>query len=313
MVLPLNRDFFLAVALTSLVFITVTSIPIASTFGAVLIPLPLLYYYSRLGRAQGLLVFASSFLIVMFTHKILGSHLNIAHLFILGSLGPILSEVLRKGYSIEKTIIYSVSLVTMLGGFFLLYHSLTLGKAPWHFIETYISEMIEVSIDSYAHLGTSPEQLDLIRNNTGQISKVLANLAPSIFLVGTSFFVWLNILIGKLLFKARGMWYPDFGDLSRWRIPDKLIWLVILAGVVLLIPLNPVKILSINLIIILLFVYLMQGLSIINFFFEKKNLPWFLRATGYFLIFVQQILLVLVVGLGLIDVWANFRKLDKVK
>jgi len=313
MALPLKRDFFLAVALTSLVFITVTSISIVSTFAAVLTPIPLLFYYSRLGRAQGLLIFVSSLVIVMFTLKILGSHLNIVHFFFLGSLGPILSEVLRKNYSIEKTIICSVSLMTMLGGFFLLYYSLTAGKAPWHFIEAHIAEMVQANVDSYARLGTSSEQLDLVRNNARHISKVLTNMAPSFFLVGTSFFVWLNILIGKLLFKLKEMWYPDFGNLSTWKITDKLIWLVILAGASLLIPLNPVKILSINVIIILLFVYMMQGLSIINFFFEKKNLPWFLRAIGYFLIFVQQLLLVLVIGLGLIDIWVNFRKLDKAK
>jgi uncharacterized protein YybS (DUF2232 family) len=194
-----------------------------------------------------------------------------------------------------------------------LYQSVAEGKAPWYFIEAAIRELIRVNISAYTHLGASSEQLDLIRNNTEQIARVLTALTPAVFLVGTSFFIWLNILIGKLLFKAKGMWYPDFGNLSRWKVSDRLIWVVILAGVSLLIPLYPLKILSINLIIVLLFVYLMQGLAIINFFFEKKNLPWFLRATGYFLIFVQQILLVLVVGLGLVDVWVNFRKLDKAK
>jgi hypothetical protein len=40
-------------------------------------------------------------------------------------------------------------------------------------------------------------------------------------------------------------------------------------------------------------------------------MPWFIRGFGYFLIFAQQILLVLVIGLGLIDVWVDFRKLEK--
>ncbi len=262
---------------------------------------------------QGMLVFIVSLVIVMIVLKIMGSQLSIVHFVLLGSLGPILSEVLRKNYSIEKTITYSVAAMVMLGFFFLLYYSLSAGKAPWHFIEAYIVTMVQANIDSYARLGTSPEQLELIRNNAVQISKVLTKLMPSFFLVGMAFFVWLNILIAKLLFKRKGMWYPDFGNLSIWKIPDKVIWLVIVAGASILIPLGLIRILSINIVIILLFAYLMQGLSIISFFFEKKKLPWFLRAIGYFLIFVQQLLLVLVIGLGLIDVWVNFRKLDKVK
>ncbi|MBN2569538.1 MAG: YybS family protein [Deltaproteobacteria bacterium] len=313
MVLPLHREFFSAVALTSLVFIAVTTLSIASTFGAVLTPIPLLYYYSRLGRMQGVMVFLSSLVIVMLVLKITGSQLSIFNLVLLGSLGPILSEVLRKNYSIEKTIACSVSAMFMLGLCFLLYFSLSSGKAPWHIVEAYITELVQTNVDTYARIGTSPEQLDMIRNNMVQISKVLTELVPSFFLVGTSFFVWLNILIGKVLFRSKGMWYPDFGNLSTWKIPDKVVWIVISAGLSILIPFSPIRILGVNIVIIMLFAYMMQGLSIINFFFDKKNLPWFLRAIGYFLIFVQQFLLIIVIGLGLIDVWVNFRKLDKAK
>lgn len=313
MVLPLHREFFLAVALTSLVFIAVTTLSIASTFGAVLAPIPLLYYYSRLGRMQGILVFLLSLIIMMVAMKAMNLYVNVMHVVLLGFLGPVLSEVLRKNYSIEKTVIYSVAALVALGLCFLFYYSLSAGKAPWHIIEASIAAMVQANIDAYASLGTSPEQLELIRNNAAQIAKVLTRLVPSFFLVGMSFFVWVNILIGKLLFARKGMWYPDFGNLSTWKIPDKVIWLVIVAGASLFIPVGFIRILSINVLIILLFAYMMQGLSIVNFFFDKKNLPWFLKAVAYFLIFVQQLLLVLIIGLGLIDVWVNFRKLNKVK
>jgi len=313
MVLPLHREFFLAVALTSLVFIAVTTLSIASTFGAVLAPIPLLYYYSRLGRMQGLLVFLLSLIIMMLALKVMNLYVSVMHVVLLGALGPVLSEVLRKNLSIERTIIYSVAALAAMGLCALFYYSLTEGTAPWHLIEIAIAGMVQANIEAYARLGTSPEQLDLIRSNAGQIAGVLTRLVPSFFLVGMSFFVWVNILIGKLMFVRKGMWYPDFGNLSHWKIPDKVIWLVIAAGVLLFIPVTMIRILSVNILIILLFAYMMQGLSIVNFFFEKKNLPWFLKTVAYILIFVQQVLLVLIIGLGLIDVWVNFRKLDKVK
>jgi uncharacterized protein YybS (DUF2232 family) len=48
-----------------------------------------------------------------------------------------------------------------------------------------------------------------------------------------------------------------------------------------------------------------------SFFFQSKNVPAFLRAFGYFLVFAQQFLLLIVAMVGLIDTWVDFRKLNK--
>jgi uncharacterized protein YybS (DUF2232 family) len=306
-----SRDFFFAVAITSLVFTVVAAFSLLSNFGAVLLPLPLLYYYSRLGRIQGIFVFAISILVVVMTLKVLDSRLAFLYFFLLGSLGPILSEILRKNYSIEKTVLYSAGSFLTLGFAILLYYSLILGTGPWHLIESYIFDAVQKNIDSYSNAGVSQEHIDLIRENAGHIAKTLASLFPALILVGISFFVWLNVLEGKLLFEKKGMWYPDFGDLSRWKIFDRMIWVFIIAGICIILPVRVIKIAGLNMIIVLLFIYMLQGLSIISFYFKRKNVPWFLRGFGYFLIFAQQILLILVIGLGLIDVWADFRKLDK--
>ncbi|MBW2636173.1 MAG: DUF2232 domain-containing protein [Deltaproteobacteria bacterium] len=109
------------------------------------------------------------------------------------------------------------------------------------------------------------------------------------------------------------MWYPEFGDLSRWKIFDRMIWVFIIAGVSMVVPVKAVKIIGLNILIVLIFIYMLQGLSIVSFYFKKKNMPWFIRGFGYFLIFAQQILLFLVIVLGLIDVWVDFRKLEKVE
>jgi uncharacterized protein YybS (DUF2232 family) len=123
--------------------------------------------------------------------------------------------------------------------------------------------------------------------------------------------VWLNILAGRILFQKNGMWYPDFGDLSRWKMHDKFVWLLIISGIFVLIPFGALKIVGLNVLVLLLLFYLFQGLSIVQFYCNKKSIPLFIRIIGYFLIFAQQFLLLLVIGLGVIDVWADFRKLGK--
>jgi uncharacterized protein YybS (DUF2232 family) len=305
------KDFFLAVAITSAVFVTVAVISVLGIFGAMIVPIPMLYYYSKLGRLHGILVFVLSLTIVMTLLRTLGFQPAFVYFFLLGSLGPILSEVLRKHYSIEKTVIYSVGILLTLSLAILLYLSLISGTVPWSIIRTYMSVMVQENIDLYSRTGISVQHIELLRENADQIASVLTGLFPSIVFVGSAFFVWLNILEGKWLFRKKGMWYPDFGDLSLWKTLDKAVWLVVISGIFIMIPVMGFRILGLNIMIALSFIYMLQGLAIVSFFFNRKNVPVFLRVFGYFLIFAQQFLLVIVAGLGLIDTWADFRKLDK--
>lgn len=307
----LYRDFFLAVAVISIVFIAVAVNSVLGALGAVFVPVPILYYYSKLGRLHGFLVFILSMMITMITLRVLGLQVGVVYFFLLGSMGLVLSEVLRKNWSIEKTVACSVGIFLILSFVTLLYLSLISGKAPWGMIGAHVSEMVRENIDLYSRTGVSTQYIELMKENADRIARVLAGLLPSLILVGAAFFIWLNVLGGKWLFRKRGMWYPDFGDLSLWKTLDKTVWLVVIAGVFILIPSEVLRILGLNIMIILLFIYMLQGLAIISFFFKRKNVPVVFRAFGYFLIFAQQFLIFVVAGVGLVDTWADFRKLGK--
>ena len=77
----------------------------------------------------------------------------------------------------------------------------------------------------------------------------------------------------------------------------------------LIIPEHTVKLFGINGLLILMTIYFFQGIAIISFYFEKKHFPRLLRIVLYSLIALQQIVLLIVVGLGFFDMWLNFRKL----
>ena len=307
----LDREFFCGIVISSFVFLTTAIIPVFGSIGLIFIPLPVLYYYSKLGRMQGLVVFAVSLLVLIISCKFLDLDVNLPFFFLLGSLGLILSEILRKSYSIEKTVLHSTVAFLILCSGLLLYYNVKTGKTPWDLIEFYISKNIQESIRLYSQLDIPSEQINLIKENVNQVIAAITSLFPALVLISTSFIVWLNILAGKLIFQKGGMWYPDFGDLAYWKVADWMIWLVIISGSLLLIPVGMIKVIALNLLIIFLFVYMFQGLAIISFFFKKKNVPGFFRTICYFLIFAQQFLLLLVIGLGLFDIWVNFRKFNK--
>ena len=77
----------------------------------------------------------------------------------------------------------------------------------------------------------------------------------------------------------------------------------------LLIPYRPLKLLGFNGLLILLTIYFFQGIAIVSYYFEKKRFPRALRVFLYSLIALQQMILLIVIGLGFFDMWLNFRKL----
>ena len=155
------------------------------------------------------------------------------------------------------------------------------------------------------------EQIDLLKENVKQITEFFANIFPALVLVSASFVVWLNILAAREIFQKTGMWSPDFGDLSRWKTPERIIWLVIGAGGMLLAPVTWVNVVGLNIIIVCLFAYLLQGLSIISYLFKTKNVHRTFRIVCYALIFAQQYILLLLAAVGAFDLWVDFRRYIK--
>jgi uncharacterized protein YybS (DUF2232 family) len=66
-----------------------------------------------------------------------------------------------------------------------------------------------------------------------------------------------------------------------------------------------------NVFIVACFIYLLHGFAIIGFLFRTKNVPIIFRYLFYFLIAVQQFLMVVIVAAGVFDIWIDFRRFIK--
>jgi uncharacterized protein YybS (DUF2232 family) len=80
-----------------------------------------------------------------------------------------------------------------------------------------------------------------------------------------------------------------------------------------LFPAGATKLFGLNILLIAMTIYFFQGMGIVSFFFEKKKVPRFFKILLYSLIALQQLALLAVIGMGLFDMWFNFRKLKKIK
>jgi uncharacterized protein YybS (DUF2232 family) len=290
-------------------FLFVALIPLIGPIFVVLTPLPILYCYSRLGRLRGLTVLCVSSLTAFAILGYAGQSANQPVMFMAGFSGVLISEVLRRHVSVEKTFLLSSSALFCFGAGLVLYHAFQAGLEPWRMIELRVEEVVRENIALYGQMNLPEEQIRMIRENTPRITRLLSGLFPALAFSGAVLTVWVNLFAGRLLFRSNGMVFPDFGDLSVWKSPEKLVWILIAAGAITLFPpAEWVALLGLNLLIVCGLIYMFHGLAIVVFFFQRKQVPPFFQWLFYALLVAQFYLLVIVIALGLFDLWVDFRK-----
>ncbi|MHA1568313.1 MAG: DUF2232 domain-containing protein [Alphaproteobacteria bacterium] len=183
----------------------------------------------------------------------------------------------------------------------------------------HILGQIRFSFDAYLELlrqSTGSEQLPQIQSlEAARLIWVWTffKLMPSLLVVAATGLVLVNILLVRHVLPALlGL------QLNRWRAPDQLIWAVLIPGLGLLPYLigrmrdggteavHTLFFISLNLVIIGLLPYMIQGLAVMAFFLERWRLPRLLRGLTYFLVLTQGLAAV-VAALGLMEFWTDFR------
>lgn len=188
---------------------------------------------------------------------------------------------------------------------------------------------VDVALDAYRQVGAAFDAyVQLLRDNTGTDSLAYLNglvaarhtwvwtffsLIPALLAAGATALTMLNFLLVRRVTPA--LWGLA---LNRWRAPDHAIWAVLAAGLGLLpkflgpmtgrvwAPAEPLFFIALNVALIALLPYVLQGLAVIAFFLERWRLPRFLRALTYFLLLTQGLLAAVAV-LGLMEFWVDLR------
>ena len=303
------KDIVNGVLITSLIFFVSVFIPIIGFFGALTIPLPVLYYRLKLGRKYGASIpLISGSILLIAIGGISADALFFVELLLIGFM---LGELIELNFSIEKTILYSTGAALLSGLMGLFIFSALSGQGIYAIVSEYVAENLELTMVLYQSMGMSEENIVVIDRFLTDLQPLIVQIIPAMVTASTLFVAWINILIARPVLKRRLLSYPDFGPLNMWKAPEYLVWGVIGCGLALFLPGGAFNIIGQNGLLILMTVYFFQGIAIVSYYFEKKRLPRFIRFFLYTLIAVQHLILLAVIGLGFFDMWINFRRSGK--
>jgi uncharacterized protein YybS (DUF2232 family) len=267
------------------------------------IPLPAAYALMRRGALVG------SGIVVLSTAALFasgGAPGALGYLLQFGLASLTLPYLLRRGWPWDRAVAGALLLVLFVAGLVLAGYGVSRGVAVTELVNRYVHGEVESALALYQKADIPQEQLEELRTVVRHMADFLVSAWPALMVAVTGAILLLMVLILSALSAGR---YEVPGIPFRlWKAPEKLIWLLILAGFGVLYAPGPAQRVALNVLTILLPLYFLQGLAVLAYFFQRKGIPPFLKGLGYLLVVVLNPLPLILTAVGVFDLWADFRK-----
>jgi uncharacterized protein YybS (DUF2232 family) len=187
----------------------------------------------------------------------------------------------------------------------------TADKHPYSLLILSINQGMDDALKLYQkNEQITAESFYLLSQTITQIKDWLIRLMPAILISIDLMLVWLAMALGNRLLQKHtgaGPW-PDY---QCWQLPEKLVWSVIAAASLALMPVPMARTTGFNILLIVSIIYCFQGLAIVLFFLDKWKTPLYVRFLIYMILFFQSLGIIFLSIIGLADVWFTFRQADK--
>jgi uncharacterized protein YybS (DUF2232 family) len=274
--------------------------PPGAQLALVVLPLPMLVVGGAAGATHAA---ASSLAAGGLLGGLLGWPFGLSFVLLAGIPAVCAVVLLRGAYRLEW-VVGGAFLAMALGGV-----AMALAFAPppttWPSVLTEAwNNGFDTVLGTYHQLGISADQLADLEAQREQLTHAALAYLPAITIVAATA-LWL----ANLRMSARWACWPQLDGLSRWRVPDAVIWTLIGSGFALFAPHPSAAVVAGNVFVVVIACYFAQGVAIVSYFFQRYGLPRGIRALTYVVIAFHQIATALVIALGVFDLWGDFRHL----
>ncbi len=224
-----------------------------------------------------------------------------------GLIGFLLPEFLTRGMRGSRALLWTTAVATLATVLLAFAMAMTAGQD----IFTMAQQEITAGMDQARHLyeqqqGLSPQDLATIKDGMRQAGALLMRIFPALGTLNLLLVSSVSLLFCQRMAIIRGL--PlSIAPFRSFRVPEPLIWILIVAGFSLLSSQTLITTPAMNLLAVLLILYFCQGLAVLLTLTDRTSYPGMLKVMLTFLLLVQPYLLPVVVILGIFDLWGDFR------
>ncbi|HAD04536.1 MAG TPA: hypothetical protein DCF93_07900 [Desulfuromonas sp.] len=302
----MSRQLYYLVAATLLTLLMVGGVQLLGPAGIFLnlfAATPVVFVAVRAGFKAGL---ATVLLVTGVLQLVNGSASALPYLVQYGGGALLLAALLLRNRGWDRAVAFALGGTLLLSLLLLSAYALYQGSDIFTLANGIVQGEIDRSLATLPTTDLTPEQMAEMKQLMEQVGTFLRQAWPALTVV----FGGLTLLLAvALLANLRPGGYVLPGvDFAAWKSPEVLIWPFIAAGFIYFFTNGWPAVISLNLLVLLLPLYFLQGLAIISHFFRLKAVAPWLRNLGYVMAVLLNPLPIIVTFVGLFDLWVDFRK-----
>lgn len=265
------------------------------------------FYTLKGGRTTGVAVLLASSALLA---AVADPAAMVIYLLQAGVLSLALPEFLLRLKGGARSVVYAVAINLVVLLLSAALYAVTTGADLHAQVGKGVQSSIAQTAQLYEKAGIKGDELKALQESMQQAGALIVTIYPALVTVALGLIACVNLmLLSRIAARFRMPVY--LGDFKKYRNPEPLVWLLIAAGFGALAPQNLVYLASLNVLIVLCALYSVQGLAVIGSFYQRLQVPRFMRWLGILLLIFQPFMLLAVAALGVFDLWGDFRSPKK--
>jgi len=304
---PQPQNFLLPVALVFAVLIALVVFPPLGALVGILSPFPLAFIFLQRGKQPALVLMALIFGVIWF---LVGQNQALLFMAEYAVMAIILGEMIRARFPGDRCIGASALISGGVSLFLLVALVGDQDSTVKEFFEKQIRAHFAQSIETFESVGENKAEVESMKAFVEKMIGGFASSYPAFVLVGSLISAVANYSLLRLVWgRIYGPGLFPESSFAEWVCPENWVWGFIAASMALFLGQGVVAEAGLNLFVVMMVVYFAQGMSIVVHFLKARKVPVFFWFVLFILIFAQPLLIGLVAGMGVFDIWVDFRKI----
>lgn len=273
------------------------------SFLNLLTPVAAVYVGMRFGLRSGIVIVVVTSALLQ---QLATTYTLAAYIGIFGISSLLLPTFLRRNIPWDRSVFYATIGSVVVTAVMIIAAVLSTGTNLHELTNQMVQSEVQQAMQIYRDTGFTEAQLQDMQQVMDGMASFIKESFYGLYVVSLLFIQTLSLLLLQRFkresYRISGTPFP------QWRVPARVIWLLIASGFSLLVPIDLVALIGRNLLIVLLPLYFLQGMAVVSNFMQKKPYPPLVKGLIYMLLLILNPLPIIITCAGVFDLWIDFRR-----
>jgi uncharacterized protein YybS (DUF2232 family) len=278
-------------------------IPPLGFFSGILAPFPVMYFRLRHGRVIAAVIILAA---VTALTALFGVNAAAVYLLQCGVMALLVPELLLRGYGAARTIAWTTGVNVAFLAVAAVIFTQVGGQDLQQTLTGEISTSISRALALYEKSGVKGDDLSMVKQSMEMAAALLIRIYPSLVTILLGIMAGCNLALIRRPAFLMGYRF-SLGEFKEFRLPEPLVWVLIVSGFALLAPSRIVTIPALNLLTVTTTLYFLQGLAVVLTILARQAFAGIMRVFLWVMLLLQPYLTAVIAAIGIFDIWGDFR------